>query len=141
MTKAVVLDFTGVTTFQNMSVGRHKCKVTKCEIAIAKNSSNKKLVIKFENVDGESIDYNLGMTENTKWKLKLFLESLGEKGLEGKYKLDTESLVGKYCTVEVTEEEYEGKMYVKVKNTFKLTSTVIEQVEEIENEEDFEDLI
>lgn len=145
--KGIVVDFTGVEAFVKMPVGIHNVVVKEAEIGSAKSSDNRVLTIVFEHESGATVKHRLTLTKNALWKLKQFLEAIGEKGLDGKFKLEPDKLIGKKCSVEIGEEEYDGKMYARVENCMKATASTkttaskTADVEEEEEDDDFEELL
>ena len=138
--KGIVVDFTGVSTFNIIPMGRHHVSVKSAEIAKAKNTSNNVLTFTFEDEDGATIQHRITLLKTVLWKLKQTLEALGESDLDGKYKLVPESLVGRECEIEVVEEENDGKMRSKVENCYKSKAKDKAPMEEAD-EDDFDELL
>ena len=141
----IKLDFTGVESYIKCAEGEHICVLKEVEEVKAKSSGADMLKCVFEVSKGSStgaILYdNFVLTQKALWKLKGFLEIMGQKVADGKMSLDLSKLVGRACIVSVKYEMYEGKEQSRVDSYRKLElePSGDEDDEDIDDEDDEED--
>jgi len=133
------VDFTGVETYQRASEGQHVAKIIEAKEAVSQGGGDMIKVV-YEIAKGPDkgcrVYENYPLQENSLWKLKGLLQSIGVKA-DGKVMLDISKMVGKSCIIEVFHEEYNGTLRGKINETRKLESKPTQEA--AADEEDFED--
>lgn len=141
MSRKMRLDFTGVESFQRASEGEHLCKIVTVDEKQSQGGNNM-IVVAFEVIKGEDkssrVFENYPLVETALWKLKGLLQAIGMKA-DGKVQLDLDKLVGKTCIVNVTHEEYEGKIRARVESVRKVVVNDSDEDDEDVVDEDVED--
>lgn len=138
MARKLKLDMTGVESFTRCPEGVWVAKLKKIE-EIRTQGGDDALKAQFEVIKDEaagcSVFETFSLAEKALWKLKTFLESVGQKA-SGKISLDLDKLEGKVCMIDVIHEEYNGQNRAKISAYSKLVSS---SEEEDEEEEDLEE--
>lgn len=105
------LDFTGVEVNSYIPEGTHNVKVSAAEFKKAQTGSDQ-LQVTFQAEDGSVRNTWFSLLPQALWKLKGFLETIGVP-CEGKIKLNTKQIEGKYCTIIVEpDQDDETKLVV-----------------------------
>lgn len=91
------------------------------------------------NADGRELTMfdQLSLQEKMHWKLAHFCDSINASEMYDNEQIDFVKLVGRYGYVELKEEEYQGKKYLKVKDYVKPENQPSN--ENISNENNFQD--
>ena len=138
--KKVKVDFTGVESFNRASEGQHVAKIATAEMRESQGG-NDMISVAFEVTKGQDkgarVFENYPLAENALWKLKGMLQAIGMK-CEGKVQLDLDKLVGKVCIIEVSHEEYEGKIRARIQECRKLAAAAEDDEDEVD-EDEFDD--
>lgn len=92
---------------------------------------------------GKDVRDDLYLTPKALWRLRQTLEALGVKVPDKKAKVNPANLIGKGAAVTLEDEEYDGKIYSRVTDTYTLedwadTAADIDEDEEDDEEDDDE---
>lgn len=118
--KIVKVDFEGVEAGgRSCPDGVYEAEITSVTEEES-SAGNDMLVAKWKILSGKgkgaTIWDNLSLTPQALWRLKGLLEALEVEVPDGAMDLDIEELVGKTCSIEITNEKYEGKDRPKITN-------------------------
>ena len=98
------LDFTGVESYANIPVGVHTVTVKEAVFTKAKNTGSDQLEVNFEDAHGATKKAWYSLVPQALWKVKNLLEALGIS-CEGKIRLNTRTIVGKHCQIQVEVDQ------------------------------------
>lgn len=126
MSEAFVVDFSGVNNGGNkkyyIEPGTYKATVISVEKDIKPDKEYPFLIWKF-NVEG--VELSNYTTLNPKGLFKLYdtLTALGMDVPKSSVSVNPKNFIGKSCVVSVIDEEYNGKIYSKIKDLTRLAAT------------------
>lgn len=113
---AIVVDFSNVKDGgefnpRHMPEGDYPAKITAYKIGKAESTGNDMITftIALEGKRG-TYPYRCTLTEKSLWKLRNLMVAAGISVPKKKLKIDPSRLVGKKVGVELTDDEYEGKL-------------------------------
>lgn len=138
------IDFTGVTDNVRCSEGMHRAKIIAMEEKTA-STGNDMIEAQYQVIAGDckgAIMYdNLVLTKKALFKLKNLLSALGQKAEGKNVVVDTDRLIGKTLTIQVSEYEYEGKPRCNIERYHPAAASASgkSKKEEIEDDDDFDD--
>lgn len=123
---AVVVDFSGVgdggSKKYYIAPGTYKATVLKVEKDIKPEKEYPFLIWKFD-VDGVELSHYTTLNPRGLFKLRDTLVALGMDVPKSSVSLNPKSFEGKACAVTVIDEEYNGKIYSKIKDLTKMSVT------------------
>jgi len=113
--KKVKLNFEGVESFGKLEEGIHEIEITKLDYGKSTQKGTNLLKVYMKSTEnGTGIIHDLYLTKKALWKIKEFLEAIGEDVPNGEFVLDPDKYIGRVARIDVYHEEYDGKVYAKV---------------------------
>jgi hypothetical protein len=142
----VIVDFSNVKqgNFNPAQVpeGDYVAKITKAEIGQSK-AGNQQIVFTLQ-LEGKrgTYPYYCGLVENQLWKLRNILVAAGITVPKKKLNIDPDKVLGRSVGVEMTDDEYEGRIKSIIASVFaasEVTGAVVDEDAEPEDDEDEEE--
>ena len=121
MCPSIHFDPTEATKFEQASPGTYPMKIDEVEEKTSKEKKEPMLLVWFRFLDPE-LDKKIGRVprnfmlagKGAGFTVELWKKATGQNIADGKTEIDSDDLVGKELTCEVTNEEYEGQMRNKI---------------------------
>lgn len=121
--------------------GDYAVKCVKAEITKSSEKETPGIAVIYRITEGKNkgtqVRDNLWLTPKSLWRVRQTLEAMGLQVPSKRVKVEPSKLVGKACAITVDDEEYEGKLYSRVVDTFLISE--FESIREDSDEEGFED--
>lgn len=142
MADAVVVDFSNVKDAseinpRNMPEGDYLGKIIKYEKGKSNNGNDMiTFLISLEGKRNATYPYHCTLTEKSLWKLRNLLQAAGIKVPKKKLKVDPSRVVGKLIGMELTDDEYEGRMKSIITAVFSPDEVEPEDAEYDKDEDD-----
>ena len=116
MARKMKVDFTGVESYQRVSEGIHRAKISEIQEKTSQGG-DQMLQVAFEVIKGDDkgnkVFDSLVLTDKALWKFKSLLQVLNMK-CEGKVAVDLDNMIGKVLDINVIHEEYNGVTRAKI---------------------------
>lgn len=119
----VIVDFSNVKEQGNFNPtqvpeGDYVAKITKTEVGTSK-AGNQQIIFTLQ-IEGQRGTYPFycGLVENQLWKLRNILVAAGVTVPKKKLNIDPDKVVGRSVGVEMTDDEYEGRMKSVIASVF-----------------------
>jgi len=104
--------------------GDYKAKVKSAKFGRSGEKETPRLEVTYVfaegKVKGKEIRDDLYLTPKSLWRLRQTLEALGVKVPSKKVRVDPQKLVGKSAAITIEDEEYDGKIYSRITDTYTL---------------------
>ena len=140
---AIKINLAGVETSTTVAEGNYIVEVESIETKFSENSKSNYLsftfVIQEGKFKGQKLFHNCSLQPQALFNLKGVLVALGFEIPDEEFELDTESLVGLQCGVEVSHEVYEGKKKARITDFINLDDEEIDSSDEDGEDEEDED--
>ena len=142
MARKMKVDFTGVESYQRVSEGIHRAKISEIQEKTSQGG-DPMLQIAFEVIKGDDkgnkVFDSLVLTDKALWKFKSLLQVLNMK-CEGKVAVDLDNMIGKVLDINVIHEEYNGVTRAKISEYTKANDSKSSvDDDEDEEEDDFDE--
>lgn len=145
MARKMKVDFTGVESYQRVSEGIHRAKISEIQEKTSQGG-DPMLQIAFEVIKGDDkgnkVFDSLVLTDKALWKFKSLLQVLNMK-CEGKVAVDLDNMIGKVLDINVIHEEYNGVTRAKISEYTKAndskSSVDDDDDDDDEDEDDFDE--
>lgn len=143
MARKMKVDFTGVESYQRVSEGIHRAKISEIQEK-ASQGGDPMLQIAFEVIKGDDkgskVFDSLVLTDKALWKFKSLLQVLNMK-CEGKVAVDLDNMIGKVLDINVIHEEYNGVTRAKISEYTKAndSKSSVDDDDDDEDEDDFDE--
>lgn len=142
MARKMKVDFTGVESYQRVSEGIHRAKISEIQEKTSQGG-DPMLQIAFEVVKGDDkgnkVFDSLVLTDKVLWKFKSLLQVLNMK-CEGKVAVDLDNMIGKVLDINVIHEEYNGVTRAKISEYTKANDSKSSvDDDDDEDEDDFDE--
>jgi hypothetical protein len=143
MARKMKVDFTGVESYQRVSEGIHRAKISEIQEKTSQGG-DPMLQIAFEVIKGDDkgnkVFDSLVLTDKALWKFKSLLQVLNMK-CEGKVAVDLDNMIGKVLDINVIHEEYNGVTRAKISEYTKAndSKSSVDDDDDDEDEDDFDE--
>lgn len=142
MARKMKVDFTGVESYQRVSEGIHRAKISEIQEKTSQGG-DPMLQIAFEVIKGDDkgnkVFDSLVLTDKALWKFKSLLQVLNMK-CEGKVAVDLDNMIGKVLDINVIHEEYNGVTRAKISEYTKANDSKSSvDDDDDEDEDDFDE--
>lgn len=143
MARKMKVDFTGVESYQRVSEGIHRAKISEIQEKTSQGG-DPMLQIAFEVIKGDDkgnkVFDSLVLTDKALWKFKSLLQVLNMK-CEGKVAVDLDNMIGKVLDISVIHEEYNGVTRAKISEYTKAndSKSSVDDDDDDEDEDDFDE--
>lgn len=142
MARKMKVDFTGVESYQRVSEGIHRAKISEIQEKTSQGG-DPMLQIAFEVIKGDDkgnkVFDSLVLTDKALWKFKSLLQVLNMK-CEGKVAVDLDNMIGKVLDINVIHEEYNGVTRAKISEYIKANDSKSSvDDDDDEDEDDFDE--
>ena len=138
MARKMKVDFTGVESYQRVSEGIHRAKISEIQEKTSQGG-DPMLQIAFEVIKGDDkgnkVFDSLVLTDKALWKFKSLLQVLNMK-CEGKVAVDLDNMIGKVLDINVIHEEYNGVTRAKISEYTKANDSKSSVDDDDEEDED-----
>ena len=138
MARKMKVDFTGVESYQRVSEGIHRAKISEIQEKTSQGG-DPMLQIAFEVIKGDDkgnkVFDSLVLTDKALWKVKSLLQVLNMK-CEGKVAVDLDNMIGKVLDINVIHEEYNGVTRAKISEYTKANDSKSSVDDDDEEDED-----
>ena len=138
MARKMKVDFTGVESYQRVSEGIHRAKISEIQEKTSQGG-DPMLQIAFEVIKGDDkgnkVFDSLVLTDKALWKFKSLLQVLNMK-CEGKVAVDLDNMIGKVLDINVIHEEYNGVIRAKISEYTKANDSKSSVDDDDEEDED-----
>jgi hypothetical protein len=142
MARKMKVDFTGVESYQRVSEGIHRAKISEIQEKTSQGG-DQMLQVAFEVIKGDDkgnkVFDSLVLTDKALWKFKSLLQVLNMK-CEGKVAVDLDNMIGKVLDINVIHEEYNGVTRAKISEYTKANDSKSSvDDDDDEDEDDFDE--
>lgn len=142
MARKMKVDFTGVGSYQRVSEGIHRAKISEIQEKTSQGG-DQMLQVAFEVIKGDDkgnkVFDSLVLTDKALWKFKSLLQVLNMK-CEGKVAVDLDNMIGKVLDINVIHEEYNGVTRAKISEYTKANDSKSSvDDDDDEDEDDFDE--
>jgi hypothetical protein len=143
MARKMKVDFTGVESYQRVSEGIHRAKISEIQEKTSQGG-DQMLQVAFEVIKGDDkgnkVFDSLVLTDKALWKFKSLLQVLNMK-CEGKVAVDLDNMIGKVLDINVIHEEYNGVTRAKISEYTKAndSKSSVDDDDDDEDEDDFDE--
>lgn len=142
MARKMKVDFTGVESYQRVSEGIHRAKISEIQKKTSQGG-DQMLQVAFEVIKGDDkgnkVFDSLVLTDKALWKFKSLLQVLNMK-CEGKVAVDLDNMIGKVLDINVIHEEYNGVTRAKISEYTKANDSKSSvDDDDDEDEDDFDE--
>ena len=142
MARKMKVDFTGVESYQRVSEGIHRAKISEIQEKTSQGG-DQMLQVAFEVIKGDDkgnkVFDSFVLTDKALWKFKSLLQVLNMK-CEGKVAVDLDNMIGKVLDINVIHEEYNGVTRAKISEYTKANDSKSSvDDDDDEDEDDFDE--
>jgi hypothetical protein len=132
------IDFSGVESSGGqyyVEPGTYNVKIIKVEKGQKEGGDYPYLKWYFNLLGNDSLELNLitSLSPKALFKLKELLEAVGLEVPDGTIKIDPTQFIGKICSAEIADREYNGKVYSNLVKVFKPQGTTSSSASSIDD--------